>query len=88
MLIRKYVHFEWESRHQAAFENFQEVLCSDHVLAYPDFGTQIILRTDASKFVVAAILSQVQDGAEHPISYVNMQINKPEQNYSALKQRF
>jgi hypothetical protein len=39
--------------------------------------------TDASKFAVAAILSQIQNGIERPIAYDSKQMNKAEQAYSA-----
>lgn len=58
-------------------------MCSEQVLAYPDFNTQFILTTDASKVAVAAILSQVQDGMECPIAFASQQMNKAEQNYAA-----
>ena len=57
-LISKDVQFKWEGRQQAAFEKLKEILCSEQVLAYPDFNAQLILTTDASKVAVAAILSQ------------------------------
>jgi hypothetical protein len=61
-LIKKDITFSWGERQQNAFEKLKEVLCSDTVLAYPDFSKQFILTTDASKIAVAAILSQVQNG--------------------------
>jgi hypothetical protein len=82
-LIRKDVQFKWESSQQAAFEKLKEILCSEQVLAYPDFNTQFILTTDASKVAVAAILSQVQEGVERPIAFASRQMNKAEQNYCA-----
>jgi len=36
-LIRKDVQFKWESSQQAAFEKLKEILCSEQVLASPDF---------------------------------------------------
>jgi hypothetical protein len=39
--------------------------------------------TDAPKLAVVAILSQVQNGIERPISYASRQMNNAEQNYSA-----
>jgi hypothetical protein len=53
-LIRKDTYFNWESSQQAAFEKLKDVICSEHVLAYPDFKSQFILTTDASKVAVAA----------------------------------
>jgi hypothetical protein len=36
-LIRKDTQFSWESSQQEAFEKLKEVICSEQVLAYPDF---------------------------------------------------
>ena len=38
-LLRKDVHFKWDGRQQATFEKLKEAVCSDQVLAYPDFST-------------------------------------------------
>jgi hypothetical protein len=70
-LIRKDTQFKWESSQQAAFEKLKEVICSEQVLAYPDFKSQSILKTDASKVAVVAVLSQVQDGVERPVAFSN-----------------
>jgi hypothetical protein len=59
-LIRKDTQFEWEFSQQTAFEKLKEVICSEQVLAYPDFKSQFILTTDASKVAVAAVLSHIQ----------------------------
>jgi hypothetical protein len=58
-LLRKDAKVKWEQRQQPAFDKLKEALCSDQVLAYPDISSPIILTTDASKYAVAAILSQV-----------------------------
>ena len=84
-LLRKEAPFVWSERQQTAFENLKHILCSEQVLAYPNFDSQFILTTDASKVAVAAILSQVQDGVERPISFASRQMNQSEQNYSATE---
>jgi hypothetical protein len=38
-LIRKDVQFKWDSSQQAAFEKLKETLCTEQVLAYPDFNS-------------------------------------------------
>jgi hypothetical protein len=75
--------FLWSERQQSAFSDLKSVLCSNQVLAYPNFKDSFILTTDASKVAVAAILSQVQNGVERHVSYASRQMNKAEQNYSA-----
>jgi hypothetical protein len=52
------------------------------VLALPDFKIPFILTTDASTGL-GAVLSQVQEGIERPISFANRQLNKAETAYSA-----
>ena len=51
-VLRKDVHFKWQWRQQAAFEKLKDILCTDQVLAYPDFNSQFIL-TDASNFGIS-----------------------------------
>ena len=75
-------------RQQAAFERLKEALCSSQVLAYPDFSTQFILTTVGSRTAVAAILSQVQNGVERPITYASRQLNRAERNYGASELEF
>ena len=82
-LIRNDVPFTWEERQRSSFESLKTALCSEHFLAYLDFNSQFILTTNASKVAVAAILSQVQDGVERPISYASRQLNSAERDYSS-----
>jgi hypothetical protein len=81
-LIRKDTQFKWEGSQQTAFKKLKEI-CSEKALAYPDFKSQFILTTDASKVAVAAVLSQVQDGVEHSMAFASRQMNRAEQNYFA-----
>jgi hypothetical protein len=82
-LLRKDASYVWSERQQSTFEALKETLCSEQVLAYTNFDSQFILTTDALKVAETAILSQVQDGVERPISFASRQMNKSEQSYSA-----
>jgi len=82
-LLRKDARFVWAEQQQAAFEALKTALCSEQVLAYPNFDSQFILTTDASKTAVAAMLSQIQDGVERPITFASRQLNPAESRYSA-----
>jgi hypothetical protein len=82
-LTRTETEFVWKERQETAFNCLKEKLCSSEVLAFPDFKSDFILTTDASKVGVAAILSQVQNGVERPLSYASRQLCQSEQNYSA-----
>ena len=52
------------------------------VLAFPDFRVPFILMTDASTVGLGAVLSQVQEGIERPISFASRQLNKAESLFS------
>jgi hypothetical protein len=82
-LLKKDVPFTWDKAQQTAFDTLKEILCSDTVLAYPDFSAQFLLTTDASRTALGAILSQVQGGVERPLAYASRQVNSAERNYSA-----
>ena len=81
-LTRKYQEFIWGPRKQEVFESLRSRLCSNSVLAYPNFKLPFILTNDASKVAIAAILSQVQDGVERLIAYASRQLNSTEQAYT------
>jgi hypothetical protein len=82
-LTRKNQKFKWGPGQQEAFEGLKSRLCTTPVLAFPNFDLPFILTTDTSKVAVAAVLSQVQDGAERPRAYASRQMNAAERNYSA-----
>ena len=75
-MTKKNQEFVWGCSQQDAFEQLKVKLCTTPVLAYPNFELPFILTTDASKVAVAAILSQVQDGLERPISWASRQLNQ------------
>jgi hypothetical protein len=82
-LTRKVVPFSWDARQQAASKKLKETLCSSDVLEYPDFDSEFIVTTDASRVAVAAVISQVQNGKLRSLSFASRQMNRAEQNYSA-----
>jgi hypothetical protein len=82
-LTRKDQKFEWNAQRQSAFEELKAKLCTTPVLAYPDLQLPFVLTTDGPKTAVAAIVSQVQEGVERPISFASRQLNKAERAYSA-----
>lgn len=50
-------HFIWGPSHRKAFEDTKDRLCTTPVLAYLNFDLPFILKMDASKVMLAAILS-------------------------------
>ena len=70
-LTRKNQEFTWGPSQQEAFDSLKRKLSTNPVLAFPNFSLPFILTIDASKVVVAAIFSQVQDGVEQPIAFAS-----------------
>ncbi|XP_041673748.1 uncharacterized protein LOC121529819 [Drosophila eugracilis] len=84
-LIRKGRKFDWQPRHQAAFDQIKTSLTRAPVLACPDFTRQFVLQTDASDFGIGAVLTQENPEGERVIAYVSRRLNQAERNYSATE---
>ena len=64
VLTQKNVDFVWGQAQEALFCRLKKLLVHAPVLAFPDFGQQFILETDASGKGLGAILAQKQlDGS-------------------------
>ena len=59
------------------------------VLVFPDFDKSFLLRTDASKEELGAMLSQKQsDGHYHPVTFDSCSLTPSEKNYHSTKLEF
>ncbi len=56
----------WNPDAEEAFRRVKHALTEEPVLRAPDFGCPFLLQTDASETGLGAVLSQVQEGEEHP----------------------
>jgi len=81
-LTKKDAKFGWAEPQQLSFDNLKVALTSDSVLAHPRFDLPSILSCDASNYAISAILSQLQNGKERPISFASRMLNNAEKNYS------
>ena len=84
-LIQKGARFVWTEQCQRAFDALKAALVSADVLALPREEGQFILDCDASDFGIGAVLSQVQDGVDRPVSYARQLFNKHERNYNVTR---
>ena len=82
LLTKKDVKFEWAEAQQLSFDKLKAALTSDSILVHPRFDLSFILNCDASNYAISAILSQLQNGQERPISFASRMLNKAEKNYS------
>ena len=78
----------WGEDQDIAFHKLVGILTTPPVLAYPDFKLPFILRTDASKLGLGAVLVQKQDGHIRVIGFASRSLNKGEVNYSTYKLEF
>ena len=71
---------------EQAFQRLEQLFCSAPILAYPDFGKNFALQTDASDYGVGAVLSQLNDsGNEKVIAYASKALSPRQQKYSTTE---
>ena len=80
-LTRKNTPFTWSLREGEAFNELKEVLQHAPILQLADLTREYVVTTDASDFVIGAVLSQVWDDGEHPVAYESRKMNAAEENY-------
>ncbi len=76
---------KWGPKEEEAFNRVKVALTSEPVLRAPDFNSSFLVQTDASDTGVGAVLSQVQDGEEHPVVYISRKLSTTEQRYAAVE---
>ncbi len=75
----------WGPAEGKAFKKVKEALTAEPVLRAPDFNCPFLLQTDASDTGLGAVLSQVQDGEEHPVLYISRKLTPTEQRYATVE---
>ena len=72
-----------------AFKALKKACFEAPVLAFADFNKPFLLKTDASKQGLGAVLSQKQtDEENHPVAYKSESLTVHEHNYHSTKQQF
>lgn len=85
----EYVPWVWADEQEAAFKQLVLRMTQPPVLCYPDYTKPFILRTDASKLGLGAVLCQKQDsGQVRVVAYGSRATRKSELNYSTHKIEF
>ena len=60
-------HIQWSEAQERAYSLLKEYLLQEPVLKLPDLSKPFVLRTDASRVGVAAVLLQENDGKLYPV---------------------
>ncbi len=76
---------QWTPAAEKAFQWVKEALTSEPVLRAPDFGCPFLLQTDASDSGLGAVLSQLQEGEEHPVLYISRKLTPAEKKYATVE---
>lgn len=84
-LLKKDSKFTWTSTQQSAFDKLRRALCSEPILAYPDFTKPFNVTTDASGYAIGAVLSQGEIGKDRPVAYTSRLLQGAELNYSTIE---
>ncbi|KAH0606111.1 uncharacterized protein H6S33_003772, partial [Morchella sextelata] len=81
-LTKKNVKFEWTDEREEAFQTLKKMFTTAPILAHFDPNRKIVIETDASDYVSAAILSQRDDeGILHPVAFFSKNHSPAECNY-------
>ena len=80
--------WEWGEREQEAFNQLKESLVSEPVAAYPDFDKEFLLKTDASKVALGAVLAQKQEKKERMIACMSKKFNTDELKWAPYDREF
>ena len=83
-LTKKDVEFKWTPECENCFQILKEFLQKVPILKYPDPQGKYTLYTDASKYAYAGILTQHNDGTDHPITYVSGLFRGSQLNWATL----
>ena len=83
-LTKKDVEFKWMPECKNCFQILKEFLQQAPILRYPDPQTSYTLYTDASKYAYVGILTQHNNGTDHPITYVNRLFRGSQLNWATL----
>lgn len=84
-LLQKQVKWVWTKEHEEAVANIKRQLASDNILTHFNPAAELILTVDASPYGLGAVLSQIENGTEKPISYMSRSLNSAEKKYSQIQ---
>ncbi|XP_057990695.1 uncharacterized protein LOC110653932 [Hevea brasiliensis] len=77
-LVKKNVAFEWKKKHEHAFSELKDRLCSAPLLSLPDFDKTFQIECDTSGVGIGVVLMQ----EKRPIAYFSEKLHGAALNYS------
>ena len=83
-LTKKDMEFKWTPECKNCFQILKEFLQQAPILRYPDPEASDTLYTDVSKYAYAGVLTQHNNGTDHPITYVSGLFRGSQLNWATL----
>ncbi|KAL9960436.1 hypothetical protein ACROYT_G033892 [Oculina patagonica] len=83
-LLAKDCKWTWGKRQVEAFTQAKNMLSSSDLLVHYDPSKELVLSCDASPYGLGAVLSNIINGEERPISYASRTLSPAERNYAQL----
>jgi RNase H-like domain found in reverse transcriptase len=81
-LTQKNIPWNFDESCKLAFLTLKQAFISAPVLTHYKFGCPLVIKTDASDYALAAILSQVESNGEiYPVTYSSQTFSDTELNY-------
>jgi len=80
-LTKKEVKFSWSQECKDAFQSLKSAFTSAPILRHFNPDLEIIVKTNASDYISAGILSQYHDGILHPVAFFSKKHFPAECNY-------
>ena len=84
-MSEKNCNFEWSETCQQSMDTLKKLLTTAPLLVMPNSTDPFILDTDASQCTIGGVLSQIQDGVEHPVAYASKKLSRAEMNYCVTR---
>lgn len=85
-LLKKDVVFEWKEKHSLALEELKRLVSEAPALFSIHADSNIIVRTDASKKGVGAVLIALEEREEKIVSFISQKFSSAAQNWSTIDQ--
>lgn len=76
---------KWDDRKIHAFEALKLALATQPVLVSPDYTRPFLVQCDASEKGLGVVLSQENEGEEHPVLFASRKLTSREQAYSTIE---
>lgn len=76
---------KWTEKTDLAFIILKQALDSEPVLQTPDSSKPFVLQMDASEVGFGAVLSQLEDGMEYPVTFVSRKFLPHENNSATIE---